>query len=632
MGLGRFCTSGHRVARVRTRVPVCMPDSHGAAPLTRGTRTVQKGSPGGLPVLIAVSMFSLISATTLAQSNDALRRLSDRYWESLMQRSPTWATSIGDYRYNDRLKDLSERGRKRWSATLNGFLKDVERLPAKSLSTDDRLTRDLLERAIRDELLRLACHLYYVPLEPFSGPQVRLPLLLVSQPFRNRDDFQAYIARLRAFPAYITDVINNARTGVRRKWVSPCVIVEKVLPQIRAHLVADVTKSEFYKSVERAGALSEGDRARIVAEITDTIAADVIPAYLQLLGFVEDEYLPLCRSTVGLSSLPSGDKIYEALAYLNTTVRMKPQEIHELGLAEVARIRGEMEKVRAEVGYEGSLDAFITHMRTDPTYRFTSAEELFKAADALLNRTKPLMSKLFGRLPKADCVMKEIESFRAAAAPVAYYGPTPEDGSRPGYYYINTYAPKERLRFTLEALTYHEAIPGHHLEGALSQESESIPKFRRYGNFTAYGEGWALYAEKLGYDIGGYRDPYSRFGQLTFEMWRACRLVVDTGIHFKAWTRQQAIDYMAANASLVLHDIEAEIDRYIAWPGQALGYKVGEIKILELRQEAEKRLGDKFDLRAFHDALLADGAMPIDILETRMREWISSQVKELDAG
>ncbi len=552
-----------------------------------------------------------------------LQGLADRYWDAKMERNPTWATSIGDYRFNDRLVDLSESGRKKWEAKLNGLFRDVRAVSVPGMSPDDRLTRDLLERVIRDELLRIECHLEYTPLDPLDGPHIRFPLILVSQPFRNVADFKAYIARLRAFPRQVADIIKNMRRGMQIKIVSPRITIEKVIPQIRTHIVNDVTQSEFYTPAETAGKLNEADRKAIVAAITDAITSAVIPAYRRLLAFVEDEYLPLCRSTVGVGSLPDGRAVYEKLAYLSTTVPLPPDQIHELGLSEVARIRAEMAKVREEVGFEGTLKQFLTHMRTDPRYRFASSEELVEAADALLQRTKPLMPKLFGRLPKADCVMKEIESFRAASSPVAYYNPPPEDGSRPGYFYINTHAPRERLRFTLEALTYHEAIPGHHLQMALDQQNTSLPKFRRYGQFTAYVEGWALYTEKLGYEIGGYPDSYARFGQLTFEMWRACRLVVDTGMHAKGWSRQRAIDYMAANTSLALIDIEAEIDRYISWPGQALAYKVGELRILRLRKEAEQQLGDKFDLRAFHDALLSGGAMPIDMLEKRMREWIA---------
>jgi len=575
--------------------------------------------------LVSMGVVWATCAPAFAQADDALRRLADRYWDVTMERHPTWATSLGDYRFNDRLDDVSEAGRETWGATLGGLLKEVLNLSSARLSADDRLTRDLLERAIRDELLRLECRLHYMPLEPLGGPQISFPLILVSQPFRDASDFKSFAARLRAFPKQVEDLITNMRTGVRRNLVSPRVIIEKVIPQIRAHIVDDTRQSEFYAPVEKAGRLSGVDRKVAVAEITDAIASAVVPSYRRLLSFVVDEYLPACRATVGISSLPGGGSVYRRLAYLSTTVRLAPDEVHALGLAEVRRIRREMAKVKMAVGFDGTLDDFLSHMRTDARHRFTSGEELVSAADAILKRTRRLLPKLFTRLPKAKCVMKEIESFRAASSPVGYYNPPPKDGSRPAYYYINTYRPRERLRFTLEALTYHESIPGHHLQMALDQENTTLPTFRRYGGFTAYVEGWALYTEKLGYEIGGYRDPYARFGQLTFEMWRACRLVVDTGMHHRAWSRQRAINFMAANTSLAMLDIEAEVDRYISWPGQALAYKIGELRILQLRKEARERLSDKFDLRTFHDALLAGGAMPIDVLEKRMRNWMTAQ-------
>jgi len=567
-----------------------------------------------------------ISSRMFAQTDPALKAIADRYWDATMERSPTRATDIGDYRYNDRLEDLSEDARKQWTGKLQGLLTDVRAVPADPLSPADVLTRDLLERSIRNGLYEYAAlHGQYLPLEPLGGPQLRFPLILVSQPFRNIDDFHKYAKRLHSFPKQVDDLIANMRKGVSLKIMSPRVTIEKVVPQLRTHIVDDPVQSEFYKPLQKADALSEADRQTVTQEVAQAIRSDVVPAYRKLLQFVESEYLPVCRPTVGIGAVPTGDKMYEELAYLNATVKVNADEVHQLGLSEVARIRGEMAKVPKEVGFEGSLDDFLAHMRTDPAQRFKSGEELYAAADAILQRTKPLMPRLFTRLPKADCVMKEIESFRAPASPVAYYNPCPEDFSRPGYYYINVYQPEERLRFTLEALTYHEAIPGHHFQIALDQENTNLPKFRRYGSFTAYVEGWALYTEKLGYEIGGYKDAYSRFGQLTFEMWRACRLVVDTGMHAKGWSRQQAIDFMAANTSLARLDIESEIDRYISWPGQALAYKIGELRILQLRREAEKKLGDKFDLRAFHDALLSGGAMPIDVLETRMRKWIEGE-------
>jgi len=565
-------------------------------------------------------------ARTLGQTDPALKSLADRYWDASMERNPTSATDLGDYRFNDRLPDLAEETRLRWNLTLRGFLKEVQALPAAGLSPADRLTRDLLERTLQDGLFEFAAqHGQYLPLNPLDGPQIKFPLVLVSQPFRNAEDFRAYISRLRAFPKQVDDLMSNLRKGVSLGITAPRVTTQKVLPQIRTHIVDDPTKSEFHKPLQSADSIPATERDAITKSLAEAIRDSVVPSYRKLLEFVEKEYLPACRDTVGIGVVPNGEKMYTELAYLNATVRVEPQQVHELGLSEVARIRGEMARVQKEVGFQGNLDDFLTHMRTDPAQRFKTGEELYAAADAILQRTKPLMPKLFTRLPKADCVMKEIESFRAPASPVAYYNPCPEDFSRPGYYYINVYKPDERLRFTLEALTYHEAIPGHHFQIALHQENTSLPKFRRYGSFTAYVEGWALYTEKLGYEIGGYKDAYSRFGQLTFEMWRACRLVVDTGMHAKGWSRQQAIDFMAGNTSLAQLDIESEIDRYISWPGQALAYKIGELRILQLRREAQETLGGKFDLRAFHDALLADGAMPIDVLETRMRKWIEGE-------
>ncbi len=553
----------------------------------------------------------------------ALRHLSDRYWDARMERYPTQATAIGDHRFNDRLADFSAAGYSRWRSTLEQIGAEVRALATSDLSEEDRLTRDLLERAIGDELLRAGCELELMPLEPLGGPHIEFPLLLVSQPFRHAKDFHDYIARLRTFSVQVDDLIANMRRGIQRRRVSPRVIIKKVVAQLRTHIVDEAGRSEFYKPAEKVDVIPGADRATVLGELTDAIDGHVIPAYRELLRFVEHEYLPACRVTVGIQSVPGGDRIYEALCRVNTTVAMSPNEIHEIGLAEVQRIRALMADVQREVEFDGSLDDFLAHMRTDPKYRFETGGELYAAADQILQRTKPLLAKLFGVRPKADCVMKEIEFFRAKSAPVAYYGPAPEDGSRPGYYYVNTYAPRQRLRFTLEALTYHESVPGHHFQIALDRENQRLPKFRRYGSFTAYVEGWALYSEKLGYEIGGYRDAYSRFGQLTFEMWRACRLVVDTGMHAKGWSRQEAIDFLSTHTSLASIDIEAEVDRYIAWPGQALAYKIGELRIVALRREAERRLGDAFDLRAFHDALLSGGAMPIDRLEERMRRWMA---------
>ncbi len=574
----------------------------------------------------AVALLSgLACVPAMGQTNEPLKAACDRYWEASLRRSPTRATSIGDYRFNDKLDDLSADAEKDWAQTLKSLLGDLRKIDSSGLSEEDRLTRDLLERAVRDDQLRVDSLQRLLPLEPLDGPQLRFPLILVSQPFRNAEDFRAYIARLRSFPKQVGDIIDDLHEGMKLGIVSPRVIIEKVVPQLREQITDGPKKSVFYEPADKIEIIAESEREPIKIDMAKAIEADVMPAYRRLLEFVEKEYLPKTRDTVGIGVVPGGREIYEKLAALNATVRVNPADVHQLGLAEVERIRGEMAKIQKEVAFEGSLDAFLEQMRSDKKFRFSSRDELLEAAGAHLMRAKSQLPKLFGRLPKADCVMKEIEAFRAAASPVAYYNPPPEDGSRPGYYYINTYKPEERLKFTLEALSYHEAVPGHHLQIALDQENTTIPKFRRYGSYTAYVEGWALYTEKLGYEINGYKGPYNRFGQFTFEMWRACRLVVDTGMHAQGWTREQAIEFMAKNASLARVDIENEVDRYISWPGQALGYKIGELRILGLRAEAEKTLGAKFDVRAFHDALLAGGAMPIDMLEGRMKGWIAKQ-------
>jgi len=575
-----------------------------------------------LSLTLSIVIAAAAARTAHGQYYPALAEVSQRYWDALMERYPTWATSLGDDRFNDRLEDVSDTAREEWNKKLDKFYDEVRQIRHMWLSQPDQVTRLLLMRTIQDEKVKLELRQDFTPLDPIYGVHIRLPLILVAQPFRNVKDYHDYAARLRSFSKQVTDTITNMRSGVILGWTHPRVILEKSIPQLRAQLVADVRGSDFYGPVKKADHLSEADRAAVTAEITDAIAGHVIPAYLQLLAFAEDEYLYAARSTVGVGALEHGDRLYKALVKLHTTEEDDPHRIHGIGHVEVARIRGEMAKIKEEVGFEGTLNEFLAHMRTDPMYRFNSETQLVDAADAILKRTVPRLPELFGRLPKVACEMKVMEPFRAAAAPAAFYNAASEDGSRPGYFYINTYKPEERLRFTIEALTYHEAIPGHHLQADVARQNEQMPMFRRHASYTAFVEGWALYAEKLGYEIDGYQDPYARFGQLTFEMWRACRLVVDTGIHAKGWTRQQAIDFLSENNSLSKHDIEAEVDRYIAWPGQALAYKLGERKILALRDEAERELGDRFDIRDFHDHLLRDGAMPLDMLEKQIHDWI----------
>jgi len=548
-------------------------------------------------------------------ARETVEEVANAYWEALMRRFPTMATAVGDYRYNDRLEDYSESARRRWRETLETLL---ERAQQAALGDRDEIDRRLLVYTLRRTLERMDVPDHLTPLNQMEAVHTALPLVLVSQPFRNEDGFRAYVARLRAFPRQVDQVIARMRQGMEAGYVSPRIIIEETIPQIRVHLVERVEDSVFYEPTAALDRLSESRRLTVRYSIERAIEEAVLPAYAELLQFVEQEYLSACRDTVGLWDTPAGDEHYAILARYHTTTDLTPEEIHQIGLDEVTRIRAEMDALRAEVGFAGALDDFIAAMRTDPRFRAASREEIIESYDAILQRAFAELPRLFGNIPKADCVMKEIESFRAASAPVAYYGPSSEDGSRPGYFYINTYAPRERLTYTRESLTYHEAVPGHHLQLALDQENSNLLKFRRYAGYTAYVEGWALYAESLGAELGGYQDPWARFGRLTFDAWRACRLVVDTGIHYFRWPRQQAVRYMVQNAALAPIDIENEIDRYVAWPGQALAYKIGEQVFQRIRRDAEARLCASFDIRAFHDRLLEGGAMPLSLLEERM--------------
>ena len=581
-------------------------------------------------LMLAAGSAGLTTVSTAAwgQQNLELHKYAQEYWDARMEHFPLEATALGDHRFNDKLQDVSDMGRSGWRGRLGGLLLNVRAIDAAGLSSDDRLTRELLIRELEREQSALDCHLHLLVLNPLDGPQVELPLILVSQPFRNAADYADCARRLGAFRTQVGDHIRNVHMAMSRGWVAPRAVVDLAASQMRALNVRRPEDSPFYEPLRDLEHLTPEDRPEVIKRVTDAIRESVLPAYDQLSSYVDNQYLPRCVKTEGVGSWSDGDKAYARMIRLHTTTDMSADEVHRLGLSEVARIRGEMEKVKKEMAFAGSLDEFIRHMRKSEEQRFKSAAELYQAAERILDRAKPKMRKLFVRVPRADCVMKEIEALRAAAAPSGYYNPPPEDGSRPAYYYINTYAPTERPRFTLEALTYHEAVPGHHLQIALHQESEDLPMFRRHAKFTAFVEGWALYAEKLGYEIGGYDDAASRYGQLTFEMWRACRLVVDTGIHAQGWSREKATEYMKQNTSLAEHDIEAEVDRYFAWPGQALAYKIGELKIVALRKEAEAKLADRFDLRAFHDAVLSAGPMPLDLLEERVRGWIAAEAKE----
>ncbi len=553
-------------------------------------------------------------------------QLFEDYWDFQMERSPMWATYLGDHRFDDRLPDISQAARDSQKVALEEFLRRANDLIAKSgIGPRDSLNVDLFVREIQIELEDWKWNDHLMPITQQSGPQIDFPELVNYHPFKTVRDVENYIVRLKQFNTYIGQHIINMNLGIAQGLVPARVTMEKVLPQVKAHIVDDPLNSIFAEAIEKMDtAIPPDQRERLRRDMINTIRLDIVGGYDMLLTYLKTYYLPACRDTVGYLALPQGKERYANRVRRYTSTNLTPEQIHELGMRELKWIRAEMEKIKDSVGFKGSLAEFIEYLKTDPQFHFTTTDSLVEGFKNILAEMDKKMPQLFGRLPKTPYSYREIEPYRAESAPDAYYYPPPEDGSRPGYFYINSFKPEQRPKYTMQALAFHEAVPGHHLQIALQQELTGLPKFRRNGGYTAFVEGWGLYSERLPKEVGFYNDPYSEFGRLTFEAWRACRLVVDPGIHYMGWTREQAIAFMRENTGLSDLNIESEIDRYIAWPGQATAYKVGQLQILKLRAMAQEQLGSKFDVRAFHDELLSDGALPLDLLENKMERWVTS--------
>jgi uncharacterized protein (DUF885 family) len=439
-------------------------------------------------------------------------------------------------------------------------------------------------------------------------------------------DYENYIARLRAFRGWAGQHVELMREGIRRGMVLPSVSLQGVEGTLEPHIVSDPTQSLLYKPfTEFPAGVPEAERARLAAAGRAAVEEGVVAGYRDFLQFLQREYIPAARPGIGASELPNGQAIYAQRVRSYTTLDLTPEQVHQTGLREVGRIRAQMDSLIASTGFTGTFAEFIQFLRTDPRFYVQTPEELMQRTSLVLKRMDGELPRLFGRLPRMSYGIRPIPDYIAPRTTTAYYSRPAGDGTRAGYYWVNTYDLPSRPTYEIEALSFHEAVPGHHLQIALQQELEGMPNFRRFSSTTAFVEGWGLYAERLGYEVGFYTDPYSRFGQLTYDMWRACRLVVDTGMHAKGWTRQQAIDFMASNSALTLLNITNEVDRYIAWPGQALAYKTGQMKISELRAEAEAALGSRFDVRRFHDVVLGSGAVPLTVLEGNVRAWIAEE-------
>jgi len=554
-----------------------------------------------------------------------LNQLYDDYWEFTLKEYPLSATYLGDHRYDGLLEDASADAFHRRVAQSKKYL-DRLRSIKKPSSKPDQLNYELFERELKDNLEAAKFRPYLTPMTQQSGLQIDIPELVTYHPFGSLSDFENFSSRLRAFPRLVDQVIQSMRTGIRARIVLAKVTAEKIIPQLEANGVQDPKKLDLYKSVENIPpGIASRDALRVRSNIEEAIRQSVVPAFEKLLAFFKEEYLPACRSDVGVWSLPDGNERYSYTVRHYTTTNLSPNEIHDLGLRELLRIHAEMRAIVDRIGFKGSLQDFISSLRKDRSLYNTSAAELLAGFKKILQQMEEKLPSLFGRLPKAKYGFREIETFRAEAAPDAYYYRPPEDGSRPAYFYVNTFRPEQRPKYTMEVLAYHEAVPGHHLQLAIQQELTDLPKFRRHGGYTAFIEGWGLYSEELPKLVGFYNDALSDFGRLSFDAWRAARLVVDTGIHHKRWTRERAIQFFLENTALSELNIASEVERYIAWPGQALAYKIGQLKISELRARAEKTLGPRFDIRKFHDELLGDGALALDVLENKMQSWIDRE-------
>jgi len=578
---------------------------------------------------VVMCIVTAVSSTTPAIAADdvvaGMHALFAREWDRRMADNPTWASMLGDQRFNRSWPDLSAAAIASGQQATRAFLAELRAIDRAALPQSEQLNYDLFARMLEERVEAEPFKPWVYAINMRHGVQTA-DQLLESLRFTDDSDWQDWLARLQAFGTYMDQTIALLEEGAREGRTQPRVIIQRVPDQVRQQMVDDPAASPFYKPfLSLPGDMPVAEQARLRDDAARAVAEVVVPAYRRFLTFLEDRYLPASRDTVGIADTPDGEAWYENRTRYFTTTELTPQQIHDMGGSEVARIRREMEAIIREVGFEGGFDEFLLHLRTAPRFRYTSPDELFRAYLAMSKRIDPLLTTLFGRLPRTPYGVRPIPAVSAPDTTTAYYMPPSGDGLRPGYFYVNLYKPEERPKYEIPVLTVHEAVPGHHLQIALAQELSEVPEFRRFGMVTAFVEGWGLYSESLGEEMGLYEDPYDRFGYLSYDMWRAVRLVVDTGMHYMGWSRQQAIDFFKANAAKTELDIVNEIDRYIGWPGQALAYKVGQLRIRQLRIRAEDELGERFDIRAFHDLVLEAGAIPLDLLEARVDGWIAAQ-------
>jgi uncharacterized protein (DUF885 family) len=565
----------------------------------------------------------LMNAAHAETPDEQLHQLFDAEWQYQLREAPTLASALGDLRYNDRWPDVSLAAMKKRNDHERELLGKLSVIDASKLSAENKLNLNLFRRQTQVSLEEFPFQWHLVPLNQRDGIQDESSLA-DSLPFHAIKDYEDWISRLIAFPVYMDQTIELMRAGVEAGVVHPKIVMQRIPAQIKRQIVEEPTASLYYKPFKSFPPdIAVADRERLQRDAQAAIREKIVPAYRKFLGFFEREYFPACLKETGAYRLPNGQEFYAFLARKFTTTTLSPKDIHEIGLSEVKRIRTEMEQIKADVGFKGTLSEFFAHLRSSPQFYFTDPNDLMTAYRDFCKAVDPKLPLVFKRLPRIPFGIEAIPAHIAPDTTTAYYRPPSADGSRPGTYFVNLYKPETRPKYEIAALSLHEAMPGHHLQIALATELSNVPEFRKHSHVTAFVEGWGLYSESLGVEMGLYNDPYSKFGQLTYEMWRAIRLVVDTGLHSQEWSRDKAIQYFKDNAAKSELDIVNEIDRYIAWPGQALAYKIGELKIKELRLRAEKTLGAAFDIRDFHEVILRNGALPLDILESQVTAWLN---------
>ena len=581
------------------------------------------------PVALVLCLFYAIqmiaAPADVATRQKQLNALISELWEWNLQQNPVYASILGDKRYNDQLGSTSEKTILEQQAKEKEFLKRFEAIDATGLPHQDVLNRELEIRSLKEDIEGTDLKLWQMPVNQMNGIHIDAPQLVTVLSFQTVKDYDDYIARLKQLPRVFDEDTANMRKGMANGLMPPKFLLEKVVDQINgiATLAPDQTPfAQPFK--EFPTSFSEADKTRLKAAGLAAIKDDVLPAYAKFATFVKDEYVPKGRTEVGVWSLPNGDAIYAFEVRQSTTTDKTPEEIHQIGLQQVADIEKQQLEIANRLGFK-DLKSFRESVKANPKLYAQSREQILDLYRKYTAQMKPQLPKLFGRLPNADLIVMPVESFREKDAPGAQYVTGTPDGSRPGHVEVNTSEPEKRMIISIESTTYHEGIPGHHLQGTIAQEVKGLPPFRQHAWYGAYGEGWALYSERLGKEVGFYQDPYSDFGRLEDEMLRAIRLVVDTGLHYKHWTREQVVQYFHDHSAIDEPNVQSETNRYIAWPAQALSYKMGQLKILELRARAQQQLGGQFDIREFHDEVVDSGALPLDVLEEQVNLWIAQK-------